>query len=173
MLIKSLATTSVAVLLIAPLAANADKPTPVTVVNPVVPVEISNSDPIPVSVSGPSAADPGHDYRALIPPELVVVLSGSLAASDRLEIGTVVATNPETSSGTESIQIQARRWVNGACVGTPTIYDSIIPVLVPPGQTVSIAYPIPLEFPGSAPDGEWCLAAAASVRYMHVSVVAR
>jgi hypothetical protein len=39
MLMKSLATTSVAVLLIAPLAANAEKPSP---------VEVVNADPIPV-----------------------------------------------------------------------------------------------------------------------------
>jgi hypothetical protein len=43
-------------LLVCPLAANAEKPTQVTVVNPVVPVEVSNADPIPVSISGSDEA---------------------------------------------------------------------------------------------------------------------
>jgi hypothetical protein len=54
MMIKSLATASVAMLLVVPLAANAAKPTPVTIVDPVVSVEVANADPIPVTgaVSG-------------------------------------------------------------------------------------------------------------------------
>ena len=56
MLSKSFATTTVAMLVIASNTANAEKPTPVTVVNPVVPVEVSNADPIPVSISGSGQA---------------------------------------------------------------------------------------------------------------------
>ncbi len=54
MLTKSFTTATVAILLIASNTANAEKPTPVTVVDPVVPVEVSNADPIPVTgaVSG-------------------------------------------------------------------------------------------------------------------------
>jgi hypothetical protein len=56
MLKKSLATTTVAVLLIVSLAANADKPAPVVVTNPVLPVEVSNADPIPVTIAGSSGS---------------------------------------------------------------------------------------------------------------------
>ena len=50
MFMKSLAMTSVVVLLVGPFAANAEKPSQVTIVDPVVPVEVLNSDPIPVTV---------------------------------------------------------------------------------------------------------------------------
>jgi len=88
MLTKSLAATSVALSLIAPFAAQADKPTPVVVTNtasapvPVtgtinvgnssLPVEVSNADPIPVSAAVNNTVTvraEGQPVQALIEPD--------------------------------------------------------------------------------------------------------
>ena len=148
------------------MASAADKPLPVTVENPVLPVEISNADPIPVENVASA-----NDYWGLTQPSGVLVLKEGLAASERLLIGTVTVSNPTSSPA--SVQVQARRWVSGACIGTPTIYDSMIAVHAAPGETKSLAFPLPIKFPGNAPDGEWCLAASSSVAFVQVSVVAR
>jgi hypothetical protein len=152
------------------LAAHAAPPAPLSVVvtNPVLPVEVRNADPIPVA----STEVAGKDYSALIPPNATVVtLGGPFPADKRLQIGTVtVANGLPVADG--RVQIQARRFVGGACVGTPTIYDSLIPMPAKVGVTVAVSYTVPLEFPGNSVDGEWCLAAAGD-SLMHVSVVAR
>ena len=148
------------------MASAADKPLPVTVANPVLPVEIRNADPVPVENVASA-----NDYWGLSQPTGVLVLKDGLGASERLLIGTVTVSNGTTSP--TAVQIQARRWVNGACIGTPTIYDSMVTVHAAPGETKSLAFPLPVKFPGKQPDGEWCLAAATSDAFVQVSVVAR
>lgn len=145
-------------------ASAADKPLPVTVANPVLKVEVSNADPIPVENIS-SATEYWGESR---PPRLLV-LNSNLASSRQLSIGTITVSNQGGDPG--FLQIQARGWLGGEC--TDAVVDEMAPMFVAPGDTHSFSFPLPLMFPSLPVATAWCLVAETGANQIIVSVVAR
>jgi hypothetical protein len=108
MLSKSFATTTVAMLVIASNAANAEKPTPVTVVDPVLPVEVQNANPIPVAIAGGSGETLyGHSIGTTCPfLNQCVAVFPAVPAGKRLEVKFIAAwvrTNDAAATGLGSL----------------------------------------------------------------------
>lgn len=128
-------------------ASAADKPLPVIVKNDVVPVEVSNADPIPVSVVPNSAAS---TQFSLIPKQVSLALAGGDVApgpsGTRFAISSVTISNPTSGHSTVFVRaIAAAAAADNNCRLVSNQQDSAdaLEIVAAPNSTTHLAFPQP------------------------------